>query len=70
MVLPVHRKHPLHAWRLKLIHETEAALLAGMLHPERVQRIPTVLVGVGNFDPAWAKRWWGCVLELDPDSQS
>ncbi len=56
----------LHSWRRKLIRETEAALLAGLRHPEKHPRIPTVMVGVGEFDPIWAQRWWSAVLELDP----
>lgn len=55
----------LHFWRRKMIRETEAALLAGLLHPELHPRIPTVMVGVGQFDPLWARRWWNDVLDLD-----
>lgn len=58
-------KISLHFWRLKLVRETEAALLAGLLHPEQNPRIPTVMVGVGEFDPLWARRWWNDVLDLD-----
>lgn len=56
----------LDAWRRKLIRETETALLTGLLHPETVQRIPTVLVGAGRFDTNWSRRWWNEVLELAP----
>jgi len=52
-------------WRLKVIRETESALLTGLLHPELNPRIPTMLVGVGEFDPLWARRWWNDVLELE-----
>jgi hypothetical protein len=52
-------------WRRKLIRETEAALALGLLHPERNPRIPTIMVGVGEFDSRWARRWWSSVLELD-----
>ena len=55
----------LDGWRRKLIRETELALLSGLLHPERSQRIPTVMVGVGQFDSRWAARWWNSVLELE-----
>lgn len=52
-------------WRRKLIRETEAALLFGLLHPEKNPRIPTVMVGMGQFDSRWAERWWNSVLELE-----
>ncbi len=52
-------------WRRKLIRETETALVLGFLNPERNPRIPTLLVGVGEFDPRWAQRWWNSVLELE-----
>ena len=66
MILWRRRALPLlDAWRRKLIRETEAALLAGLLNPEKAQRIPTVIVGAEAFDPQWSRRWWGTVLELD-----
>jgi hypothetical protein len=57
----------LDAWRRKLIRETEAALLAGLLHPNQSPRIPTVIVGTDRFDPKWSRCWWDRVLELEPD---
>lgn len=56
------------AWRRKLIRETESALLAGLLHPDKSPRIPTVIVGGNRFDPQWSNRWWDTVLELDPET--
>lgn len=57
-------------WRRRLIRETETALVVGLLHPERNPRIPTIMVGVGEFDSRWAQRWWNSVLELEVDHSS
>lgn len=52
-------------WRRRMIRETEYALLDGLLHPNRNPRIPTIMVGVGQFNSRWAHRWWNSILELD-----
>ncbi len=53
-------------WRRKLIRETEFAILSGLLHPKQNPRIPTIMIGVGQFDSRWAAQWWESVLELKP----
>jgi hypothetical protein len=58
-------KPALDAWRRRLIHETQSALLLGLLDPKRHPRIPTVEAGAGKFDRDWSERWWNSVLELD-----
>lgn len=63
------RRLSLDAWRRKVIRETESALLAGLLYPERAPRIPRVEVGTAIFDAGWARRWWNNVLELDCESR-
>ena len=54
--------------RRRMVHETEAALLYGLTFPDRAPRIPTVQVGCGTFQPAFAARWWGEVLDLDEET--
>ncbi len=44
--------------RAKIIHETELALLMGLLHPESVPRIPMVEVGKGAFSREFAHEFW------------
>ena len=56
---------PLEALRRRLIKETEIALLYGLRFPERMTRIPTVEVGHGCFDPAFAAHFWSETLGLD-----
>jgi len=68
MILRRRKRHSLGLWRRRLLRETEAALIFGLLHPERAPRIPTVLVGMAEFDSHWASRWWNQVLELDGKS--
>jgi hypothetical protein len=51
--------------RRRLIRETEAALLYGLTFPNRAPRIPTVRVGCGTFQPAFAEQWWRETLDLD-----
>jgi hypothetical protein len=65
MVSHRHAFQSLDGWRRKLLRETDSALLSGLLHPERHPRIPTVMVGSGQFDSHWAARWWNAVLELE-----
>jgi hypothetical protein len=54
-------------WRRRMIHETEVALLYGLLFPERHPDIPSIKVGEGQFDPAFADEFWNNVLELQED---
>ncbi len=56
---------PLEALRRRLIKETEIALMYGLRFPERMTRIPTVEVGHGCFDPAFAAHWWAQTLGLE-----
>lgn len=44
--------------RLRILHETEDALLYGLLHPESAPRIPRVEVGQAAFSPAFARAFW------------
>jgi len=50
--------------RRRIIRETEAALLYGLLVPDRNPRIPTAEVGTARFHPAFARAWWSRVLDL------
>jgi hypothetical protein len=59
------RPEPLDVVRLRIIHETEVALLYGFLFPDRAVRIPTVEVGQSSFDPAFAAHFWGRTLGID-----
>ena len=59
------RLEPLDAVRLRIIHETEAALYYGLSFPDRAVRIPTVEVGKGRFDPVFAANFWGETLGID-----
>lgn len=59
------RLESLDAVRFRIIHETEAALYYGLRFPERAVRIPTVEVGHGRFDPAFAAHFWGETLGID-----
>lgn len=53
--------------RAKIIHETELALLMGLLHPESVPRIPMVEVGKGEFSREFADEFWRDVAGIgDP----
>lgn len=62
--------------RRHMIRETEAALLYGILFPDRVPRIPTVEVSRATgdaglkraapaFDPQFSEKWWELVLAGD-----
>ncbi len=53
------------ALRKRIIRETEVALLIGLTHPERMQRIPIMEIGTGQFDPTFAARFWESVLDID-----
>ena len=59
------RLEPLDAVRLRIIHETEAALYYGLHFPDRAVRIPTVEVGRARFDPVFAARFWGETLGIE-----
>jgi hypothetical protein len=51
--------------RSRIIKETEQALALGLQFPERTRRIPTIETGNGEFQPAFAARYWQEVLDLD-----
>ena len=51
--------------RRRAIRETEAALLFGLSHPERMLRIPRVEAGRASFSPEYAREFWAVVLESD-----
>ncbi|MCC7290626.1 MAG: hypothetical protein IT449_01030 [Phycisphaerales bacterium] len=56
--------------RAKIIHETELALLMGLLHPESVPRIPMVEVGKGTFSRDFAREFWRDAAGIeDPEVQ-
>jgi len=60
----------LDAARERMIAETELALVVGLCRPGQFVRIPTVEVGQGNFEPAFAERFWNAALGLDGRSRS
>ncbi len=68
MLLRRRSRFSLDAWRLRLIRETETALLHGLLHPKSVPRIPTVEVGKGSFESVLAEQWWTGVLDIDGEA--
>jgi hypothetical protein len=51
--------------RVRLIRETEQALLLGLENPGRVHRIPVVEVGRGGFSPGYAERFWAQTLGIE-----
>ncbi len=51
--------------RKRILRETELALAVGMQFPGRMPRIPTVEAGKGEFQPAFAARFWEEVLDLE-----
>ncbi|MGB0714928.1 MAG: hypothetical protein ACPGXK_03565 [Phycisphaerae bacterium] len=51
--------------RRRMIRETEVALLYGMCFPDRHPRIPSIQVGKGKFDRAYADQFWEEVLGTD-----
>jgi len=59
------RRESLDVVRRRIIRETEAALLYGLLSPDHAIRIPTVEVGKGRFDPAFAAHFWKQTLGID-----
>ena len=63
------RLEPLDALRLRMVRETEAALLLGLQHPELAPRIPTVEVGQGSFSPRFARDFWKRTLDLDDSAE-
>jgi hypothetical protein len=65
-----HEYDPLAALRRRLIKETEIALLYGLRFPDRHARIPTVEVGHGEFDPAFAAQWWADAIGLDGETMA
>lgn len=65
MLLFRRRRESLDVVRERIIHETEAALLYGLLSPDHAVRIPTVEVGKSRFDPAFAARFWSRTLGID-----
>jgi len=56
------------ALRRRIIRETEAFLLYGIMHPQRTTRIPTIIVGTGRFHPAFAARFWRETLGIEPET--
>ena len=69
MLLRRRIKMSLDAWRMRLVHETEAALLYGLTHPDSSPRIPTVEVGRGSFEREFAGKWWSAVLEIEASAE-
>ncbi len=59
------RREPLDVLRARIIHETESALLYGLLSPGQAVRIPTVEVGKSRFDPAFAAKFWAETLGIE-----
>ncbi len=57
------RLEGLDALRVRVLRETEQALLYGFEHPDRMQRIPVVQVGKGSFSSTFAKQFWSRTLE-------
>jgi len=53
------------ALRLRVLHETEYALLYGLEHPEAVARIPVIEVGTASFSSAFADRFWANTLGVE-----
>jgi hypothetical protein len=49
----------------RILAETELAILAGLANPWSVQRIPFMEVGVGAFEPEFARAFWSATLGLD-----
>lgn len=45
-----------------MIRETEYALWYGLCFPDRHPRIPSIQVGKGKFDRAYADQFWEDVL--------
>jgi len=65
MPLLRHRRESLDVVRQRIIHETEAALLYGLLTPDHAVRIPTVEVGKSRFDPVYAADFWNRTLGIE-----
>ncbi len=59
------RRESLDVVRERIIHETEAALLYGLLSPDHAVRIPTVEVGKSRFDPVFAANFWSRTLGIE-----
>ena len=55
------------ALRRRILRETESAILFGLLHPDKCQKIPTLIVGTARFHPDFAEQFWREALELDRD---
>ncbi|MBI4718229.1 MAG: hypothetical protein HY763_10520 [Planctomycetes bacterium] len=56
--------------RTRIVCETELALLYGLRFPQRVPLIPTIEVGKGTFDRAFAERYWQERVGLEPPPES
>ena len=56
--------------RQRMVRETEEYLCESLRHPERIVRIPTVVVGRGVFTPHFAQDFWKQVLGLSPTAES
>jgi hypothetical protein len=48
--------------RLRVLRETEQALLYGLEHPDTITDIPVVEAGTAAFSPAYATQFWAQVL--------
>ncbi len=56
--------------RLKMMRETELALLIAAKFPQRIKRIPTIEVGRGTFHATDAAKFWQEALELTDEELS
>jgi hypothetical protein len=54
---------PYREMRERIVRETEEFLSEALRHPERVIRIPTVVVGRAVFTPQYAQAFWSSVLD-------
>lgn len=70
MPLRRRRRESLDAVRQRIIHETEAALLYGLLSPDHAVRIPTVEVGKSRFDRVFAADFWSRTLGIEDAEQA
>lgn len=70
MPLLRHRRESLDVVRQRIIHETEAALLYGLLTPDHAVRIPTVEVGKSRFGRVFAANFWSRTLGIEDTEQA
>jgi len=66
MLLLRRRRESLDVVRERIIHESEAALLYGLLSPDHAVRIPTVEVGKSRFARFFAPNFWSRTLGIEP----